>query len=533
MHVNSIQTVELTSLSHDGRAVGRLVDDPQGRVIFVTHALPGQVVQAKITKSKKNFAEAQCMAIIQEAAHSQEAPCAHAQDCGGCPLQTLHPTRQLYWKERMVHEAMARIAKLAPEQLTCMENIVPSPQAWGYRNKMEFAFGNAHNETNMPQTDASKALDKTLALGLRAKASHAVIAVPQCLLMPPVCLNIVESIRALCQKAGFSAWPNPTQEHAILRHVIIRRSRTSQKWEQQGQGHAQEQNQHPEQKHEHEIKDALQQEVSQGANQGLAQELQQGLQQRLQQGKEEILVNLIIAPSQKEARLRLSRLGQELMQLHPEVTGFILEERYSKSMVAQGQQKIFSAGNLELQESLGPVAYTFGHNAFFQINTPAAAKLCTILENMTQDILQGQKGSCLWDVYCGVGAPGLTLAPYFETMYGVEINDKAIAMAQKNAVAAGYTHCQYTAGDAKDILLHWPQPHMILLDPPRAGLHEECIQQMLQASAKAILYISCNPATLARDIAALSPQYTVQKLVPLDFFPQTAHVESCALLVRR
>ncbi len=505
MNIDTIHLVELTSLSHDGRAVGRLVDDPQGRVIFVEHALPGQVVRARITKSKKSFAEALCLEVVQEAPHSQAAPCVHAEHCGGCPLQTLQPEAQLYWKERMVHEAMTRIAKLPPENMQCIDPIVPSPQAWGYRNKMEFAFGQAgvNGEYSLEQAGSESvaghvATNKegdSLVLGLRAKGSHAVMPVPHCLLMPKECLAIVQSLRLLCQKAGFRAWQGATplksrgkttsnkgeqEPVGVLRHAVLRRPHTLQ-----------------------------------------------------ENGQAQLLVNLITAPAGKNARLRLSRIGQELLQLHPHITGFVLEERRSASMVAQGEQTICTLGQNVLREQLGAITYDFGHNAFFQVNTAAAQNLCGIVKNMAQEALDGQEASCLWDVYCGVGAPGLALAPLTSALYGVEINEKAITIARKNAQRAGFTHCQYTAGDAKDILPSWPRPDLILLDPPRMGLHADSVQQLLQALAKHIIYISCNPATLARDMALLSARYSLQKLVPLDFFPQTAHVESCALLALR
>ncbi len=495
---NTLHTIELTSLSHDGRAVGRLADDPQGRVLFVENALPGQVVQGRITKSKKSFAEAQCVAVLKEAPQSQVAPCVHAKHCGGCPLQTLQPEAQNYWKERMVQEALARIAKLSPQEMLCVDTIVPSPQAWGYRNKMEFAF--AHAPADQSVQGGREASKGALILGLRSKGSHQVVSVPQCLLMSQECLDIIQSLQELCHKAGFAAWQEPTQQatkgrkhecgrnakkslpqdeeqKGLLRHAVIRRAHTLQ-----------------------------------------------------ENGKPQIILNLITAPASKNARLRLTRVGQDLLQKHTHLSGFVLEERRSTSMIAQGEQKICTLGNDVLHEKLGFFRYDFGHSAFFQINTEAATQLCNIIENMADSVLSEQQSPCLWDVYCGVGAPGLTLASRCSSLYGVEINDKAIAMAKQNAQKAGMTHCQYFAGDAKDVIKSWPQPHMVLLDPPRMGLHADIIEQLLHVQAESIIYISCNPATLARDIALLRPVYGVKKVVPLDFFPQTAHVETCVLL---
>ncbi len=473
------------SLSHDGRAVGRL----ENRVIFVEGALPGQTIRAKVLKSKKNFAEAQCIEVLKEAPDSITAPCAHASHCGGCALQTMPAETQLEWKERMVVEAMTRIAKLSPEALECIAPIVPSPAPWGYRNKMEFAFGQ----------DA----EKNLTLGLRAKASHEVHDVPHCRLLPEGCMDVVQRVKTLCQNMGLRAWGGKETEHeaSILRHLVVRCPRTPKNSE--------------------------------------AQSTQQ------------LLLNLITAPASRDMRLNLTRLGKELMQSCPQVTGFVLEERRSASMVAQGEHGIATLGDTVLQEQLGGIDYSFGHNAFFQINTAAAENLCSELKNMAGPLLedlqapevQHQNGDtpCIWDVYCGVGAPGLNLASAFKTLkphlYGVEINPKAIGMAQRNAQyledIAHISQAQYVANDAKRALKAWPAPQIILLDPPRAGLAPEVVAHVAKSEAKYILYVSCNPATLARDVALLGENYALEKLVPFDFFPQTPHVESCALLVKK
>ncbi len=471
--------LDVHSLSHDGRAVGRL----DNRVIFVEGALPEQRVRVKITKSKKNFAEAICLEVLKEAPQSIEAPCPHAAVCGGCALQTMPAATQVLWKERMVLEAMTRIGKLSPQELECIQPLVPSPKAWGYRNKMEFAFGQ----------DA----ENNLVLGLRGKGSHAVQAVPQCALLPQGCMDVVQKLRNLCHDAGLGAWApaeknsvskNTHREQNVLRHVVVRRPHTT-----------------------------------------------------LPDGKAQLLINLITAPACKDVRLRLARLGKDLMQSCSEVTGFVLEERRSATMIAQGEHIITSMGNTTLQEKLGGVEYTFGHNAFFQINTEAAENLCTELAHMAATAAEqqneGQDFFSLWDVYCGVGAPGLNLARHLPSqsmhLHGVEINPKAIDMAQKNAQNAHVSQAKYTASDAKRALGAWPAPHMILLDPPRAGLAPEVTELVAKSHAQHVIYISCNPATLARDIALLSTVYKVEKLVPMDFFPQTPHVESCVLLVRK
>ncbi len=461
--------IVLDSLSHDGRAVGRV----DKAVVFVEGALPGQRVRAQYTKRKKNFAEAFCLEVLEQAPDSIAAPCPHGAVCGGCALQTMPEATQKYWKERLITEAMTRIAKLSPEDLRRIDALVPSPKAWNYRNKMEFAFG-SDGQGNMT-------------LGLRGKGSHDVHNVPQCRLLPEGCMKVVERVKTLCQEAGFTAWSAQAKGASqVLRHVIVRRPHSPKA-----------------------------------------------------DGTPQLLITLISAPASREIRLRLTQLGKELMQSCSEVTGFVLEERRSTVMLAQGEHTITSLGDTLLQERLGGVEYTLAHNAFFQINTQAAENLCAQLSAMVANIpsLQEQSPVCLWDVYCGVGAPGLSLARNIKNkdihLYGVEINQKAIDMAEKNAQKIECVNSHYVASDAKKALHSWPKASLVLVDPPRAGLAPEVVENIKKSQAECILYVSCNPATLARDMALLAEEYKLEKLVPLDFFPQTPHVESCVCLVRR
>ncbi len=452
--------VKLTTLSHDGRAIGRLLadDETQKLVIFVQGALPGQRVRAKIIKQKKSFAEAICLEILEDSPESRPAPCAHAEKCGGCALQTMPYASQLYWKKTIVHEAMARIAKLSAEELNNIQDIIPSPQQWGYRNKMEFAFGHdLHNESQ-------------LMLGLRAKASHNIVNVPHCMLMPEHCMQAIEVLRKKCQQLQLSAWNE--NNNGILRHAVLRCT-------QEGAIH----------------------------------------------------LCLITARTSKNLRKDLAILGQELMDSIPQLTGFVHQERYSRSMFAEGEKLITELGQKVLYQKLGNINYTFGHDAFFQINRAAAEKLTALILSMLPPA-SAEALPCIWDICCGVGAPGLSLAHAASALYGVEINPRAITMAKKNATSLGMEHCHYFAADAKTVLKNWPRPDLILLDPPRAGLHPSVIEEILNTTAKHIIYISCNPATLARDLTLLKAAYTLDKLVPLDFFPQSTHVESCALLSR-
>ncbi len=485
--------ISLTSLTCDGKAVGRVCTDAHRQlVVFVQGALPGQTVLAKIVQMKKSFAEAVCIKVLQQAQDEVVSACVHAQECGGCTLQSMPYEKQIFWKKSILLEALQRIGKI---KHIPFENIHPSPHLWHYRNKMEFAIGYASDI-------------KGIILGLRSKGSHKIIATPQCLLMPKDCQPVLDKLCELMTQTGLAPWEEldkatsaeqsyhnsnkyhelTNSKHGLWRHVIIRKPYT-------------------------------QPEMASACH-----------------------VQIITAPTGDENRLTISKLGQNLLNSELGVTGFVHSERASTTLYAQGEQCITQLGERHLCETLANVQYKLTHDAFFQVNTAAAEHLCALVQNMAA--LSGTE--IIWDIYCGVGAPSLGFAQKALELYGVESNTQSIVMAKKNAENLGFSHCHYVSGSAERTtqLMHkkksttnshqkaWPKPHVVIVDPPRAGMHVKVLQSLLAAKPKRIVYISCNPATLARDIALLSECYTLESVSAVDLFPHTTHVESCALLRR-
>lgn len=460
--------LDVHALSHDGRAVCR----HDKCVIFVRGGLPGQRILARITESKKNFAEGVCESILRPAEDAVPAPCAHADQCGGCPLQQMPATSQLYWKERILRDALARIGKVVDAP---MEAIIPSPRAWGYRNKMEFAFGQNGNSGE-------------LTLGLRHSGSHEICDIRHCLLLPPGGMEAVDALRQLTARSGLPPWireEDSAEDVGFWRFAVIRMPEAT-------------------------------------------------LQQTMNKSQQ-LLVNCITAPGTADERAKVKALGVELMRTLPAVTGFVHEERRSSSLLAQGEHVVCTLGHTELHEKLGGMDFVVDHGGFFQVNTGAAEHLCALARDMaglTKSKAASKDGAgVLWDLYCGVGAPGLCMAAGAEALHGVEFAPHAVDMAKRNAAAAGFAHCQYEAGDVRVRVRRLPHPQVVLLDPPRAGLHPEVVKELLRAAPRRIVYISCNPATLARDVALLAPTYKLARVVPVDLFPQTPHVESVSLLL--
>ncbi len=430
-------------LVSDGRGLGRC----GGVVVLVDDALPGQRIRARVRHARKSLVEAELSEVLERSPDEQDSPCPHAGRCGGCSWQSLAYARQLEWKERSVRDALERVGKV---QEPPMLPILASPQAWGYRNKMEFAFG--------------LSADGGRAAGLRERGSRTVVEVTDCLLQTPLTMRVLAAVRKLANGA-FHALP--------FRFLVVR-----------------------------------------------------------EPGAGGCFVELIAGPG--VAAGAGESLASALRALVPEVTGFALSERAASSDIAYGERTLYADGKLE--EQVGSVRIGLGYNAFFQVNTPAAALLYA--EAARFAALETLEHPVLWDVYGGVGSIGLYMAHGGNVrVVGIEEMPGAVRCARSNVKALGLRDYRVEQGDAKSVLGRLlklgPQPDVIVVDPPRAGIDARVAQQLAEAAPKRLVYVSCNPATLARDIARLAPAFRLQAVRPVDLFPQTPHVETVALLEKR
>ncbi len=497
--------------SHDGRAVGRL---PEGPVVFVRGGLPGRRVRARVEAVKKRLVEAVAEAVLAPAPNERPAPCAHAETCGGCPWQCLPYADQLLWKRQLVRDALDRIGGL--RDVDCAPAL-PSPAGeWGYRNKMEFAFGPAQNGAP---------------LGLRRRASRDVEPVTDCLLQTPLTMRLVAALR--------EHTPGMLASGVEPRFAVIRETRG--------------------------------QTASAGAASAGAACL-----------VEIITSPLNTLPDAEAAALAVRRAGEALMRAFPEVTGFVHSiravprdsragggqtARAAEPDVAVGEKTVLALGNPELVETLRldgrEIPLRLNHGSFFQVNAGAAELLYATalyeagLENRGEtgeapppqtppakgvtpfaNPIMGAGGetpriaSC-WDVYCGVGGLALAFAPYAKSVLGLESAESAVALARRNAKGLDAAHCRFERADAARLGEYFRRkgaPDLLVADPPRAGLAPEAVQAVLRARPPRLVLVSCDPGTLARDLALLAPAYAVGRVQPVDLFPQTPHVECVVAL---
>jgi 23S rRNA (uracil1939-C5)-methyltransferase len=256
------------------------------------------------------------------------------------------------------------------------------------------------------------------------------------------------------------------------------------------------------------------------------------------------LVELITLPSPQEAR-RVRRLGEAIMEGPWGVTGFVHSIRTSPAPVAYGESTAFMLGDCALTETLSlqgrDVSFRLDHNSFFQVNTRAAELLYNTAAELARPLFpaaDGERwGTQCWDIYCGVGGLALTLSPHFDAVFGLEAVAPAIALAKVNAEAlGGATRFTFEAGDAATLescFKRFGRPDLLVTDPPRAGMDERTVQALLKHRPPRIVLVSCNPATLARDLALLAPAYEIGTIQPVDLFPQTPHIETVVSLTAK
>ena len=485
-------TLELSlhGFSPDGRTVGRT---DEGMTVFVQGGVPGQRVNVRLTAVKKRLGEAELAEVLNRAPEERPAPCPHADVCGGCPWQSLPYPGQLTWKSRIVEDALRRIGRLElPEGTVRPALFVASedaPAEWHTRNKMEFAF-------------AADREGKTR-LGLRSRASRSVVEVEHCMLQTPRTMAVLSALRELCER--FDLHAAPAEEHP--------RGRQNGRGQKQKFSKVVRQN------------DILRFAVIREPGDGGC------------------LVELITLPSPQEART-VRKLGEELLAGPWGVTGFVHSTRTSSSPIAYGEETVFTLGECHITETLHlqgrDVRFRLGHSSFFQVNSRAAELLYNTAADMAVQLFENSSprwGRQCWDIYCGVGGLALTMAPHFEKIYGLEVVPQAIELAQANAETAG-DDCDFLfeAGDAATLercFKRFGSPDLLVTDPPRAGMDERTVQALLKHKPERLILVSCNPATLARDLALLAPTYHIRAVQPVDLFTQTPHIETVVSLEKK
>lgn len=461
-------------LVEDYAAEGKCLARIDGKVIFIEGAIPGDRVDVRIHKSKKDWAEGSAIHFHEKAPHRIAARCAHIGVCGGCQWQELPYDWQLRYKQQQVEQTLKRIGKI---ELPPLEPIVGSQSVFQYRNKIEYTFSNKRfllpSELNDPTILAASNVVGFHARGFFDK----VVDITTCHLQAEPTNQIRLFIKAYAQQHQLSFYDYRSHT-GFLRNLQIRICETGQ-----------------------------------------------------------VMVNLIVGENNPSLILPLL---EAIQKEFPSITTLLYTVNLKWNDSIFDLEPIPFTGHGFIEEELFNARYNkkfhfkIGPRSFFQTNTRQAEKLYQLTEEAAG--LTGQE--TLYDLYCGTGSIGIFMSPGAKKIIGVEQVAAAIDDARENAALNNLNNTSFFAGDVIDICTSdffaaQGQADVVVTDPPRAGMHSKLIEKLIEIGAPTVVYVSCNPATQARDLQLLDAHYQVTKVQPVDMFPHTHHIENIVQLKRR
>lgn len=486
MKKGEVRDVTIVRMGYKGVGVAKLeeAEQEQRMVLLVPNTVPGEVCSVLVTKKKKNYAEGIKIKQITPSPKEIKAPCPYFGVCGGCKWQHLAYEDQLAYKQQFIEESLHHIGKLREVEIL---PLLPSPEQYYYRNKIELSFGvvpyrkqeNYHEAKEVAKAgDATqlKENEEGTFMGYHGQGSfYKIVDIEACLLESELANNIITIIRAFTKKKKLTAYNQRTHE-GFLRHLIIR----------------------------------------EGKNSG------------------EVMVNIMTNETEDYTAEFWEDLVEELLLLEKDNTKFesiLWSQHGGVSDVARSNNVTVLHGREYIFEQVSKYLFKISPFSFFQTNTHGAE----VLYKLVADFADLKGGETVVDLYSGTGTIGMYLAEKAKKVYSVELDANAVADAKTNATLNSIMNIEFIEGkvESEAARLLFESPDVIVLDPPRAGMHPQALMMLPKFKANKIIYVSCNPATLARDLQFLSKYYDVKRVQGVDMFPQTYHVETVAELVRK
>ena len=441
------------------------------KVVFVPYVVPGDIVDLQVKKKKSNYMEAVAVKLYKASSLRDEPFCQHYGVCGGCKWQCLKYEEQLKAKQQQVMDNLTRIGKVElPQSLP----ILGSRKTREYRNKLEFGFSNKRWLTEDEVSSGVK-YDVMDAVGFHITgAFDKILDIKACHLMDDQQNRIRNFIRdyALEHKLSFY---DLRQNAGLLRSMMVRNSNTG-----------------------------------------------------------ELMVLMQFRMESDQERQQAMNLMQSLADTFPEITSLLYVDNHKANDTFGDQQVHCFKGTDFIYETMENLKFKVGPKSFYQTNTEQAYELYTVARRFAG--LTGKE--LVYDLYTGTGTIANFVARQARQVIGIEYVPEAIEDAKENSRINGIDNTLFYAGDMKDLLdkdfiAEHGHPDVIITDPPRAGMHQDVIDTILFAAPRRIVYVSCNPATQARDLNLLDADYKVTAVQPVDMFPHTQHVENVVLLERR
>ena len=451
---NDLCQVRIEDIGNDGEGIGKY----EGFPLFIKDAVPGDEVEARITKVKKNYAYARLEKVLLPSPFRVEPKCKYARQCGGCQIQTMSYEKQLEFKQKKVRNNLIRIGGM---DSAFVDSILEEPGGmevpFYYRNKAQFPIGKSKE-------------GKTIT-GFYAGRTHSIIENTDCALGIEENKIILEKIMAYMEKEGITPYGEESHQ-GLVRHILIRKGFAT------GQ----------------------------------------------------LMVCLVINGKKLRAE---EKLIQALSKV-PGMTSISISVNMEKTNVIMGREIRLLFGKDQIEDEIDGITFKISPLSFYQVNPVQTERIYS--KALEYANLTGNE--TVWDLYCGIGTISLFLARKAKHVYGVEIVPDAIADARENAIRNKIENVDFYVGKAEEVL---PEKYekegifadVIVVDPPRKGCDEACLSTMVQMQPKRIVYVSCDSATLARDVKFLRENgYEMMRAKAFDNFPQSVHVETVALLYK-
>ncbi|MDE6383960.1 MAG: 23S rRNA (uracil(1939)-C(5))-methyltransferase RlmD [Paramuribaculum sp.] len=459
-----INAATISDVAAEGQSIAK-VDD---FVIFIPYGAPGDVVDIKIDRKKKRYAEGHIERMIEPSTLRVDPRCVHFGTCGGCRWQHLPYDYQLECKQRQVADALQRIGKI---ELPAISPILGSEKIWEYRNKMEYTFSNKKWLTFDQLRSGEEFPDRDAAGFHIPGAFDKVLDIEECHLQDHLGDRIRLFIKGWGKEHGATFY-DLREQHGLLRTLMVRIASTGQ-------------------------------------------------------------VMVVMAFGEDDGE-KIASLMNAIKDTFPEITSlhYVVNTKCNDSF-ADLDITLFS-GTPYIEEQMGDLKFRIAPKSFYQTNSLQAKRLYDVVKDFA-----GLSGSELvYDLYTGTGTIANYLARDASHVIGIEYVEDAIRDAWINSEANGISNTEFYAGDMKDVLTDdfikaHGAPQVMVVDPPRAGMHEDVVGVILRARPEKIVYVSCNPATQARDLELLDGEYKVVAVQPVDMFPHTHHVENVVKLIRR
>ncbi len=455
------EDITIIDIAEEGKGVGKAGD----LVLFVEKAVPGDIADIEVYRSKKNFGEGKISKLKQASPYRTQAFCEHFGTCGGCKWQHMTYEAQLKFKQKSVSDALTRIAKI---DIDGMSTIIPSPEDKYYRNKLEYTFSNkrwlmdGENRTDEPLN-----MD---ALGFHIPGRFdKILDVNHCWLQAEPSNELRNSIREFALEHQYSFY-DLKQHSGALRNLIVRTSSTG-----------------------------------------------------------EVMVIIVFACVEQE---EINKLMSFVEASFPGITSLLYIVNQKKNDTIFDQEVVAWKGPEYIYEEMNGIRFRIGPKSFYQTNSVQAKRLYEV----ARDFAGFTGDELVYDLYTGAGTIANFIAGNVREVIGIEYVPTAIEDAKINSSINNITNTKFYAGDMKDVLspgfvAEHGKPDVIITDPPRAGMHPDVVNRLMEIEAPKIVYVSCNAATQARDLLVLKEKYDTVKIQPVDMFPHTQHVENVILLV--